>query len=453
VRRALTGGLVVALAAGLFGAGAAGGWGRSAPPEPGPPLAGPAAELLSPAALPGAAGAPGGGSLEGRIASLQARVAEDPRDWRALALLGLAAVQEARVTADPSWYSRAEEALERSLRVAPEDNFPALLGMGALALARHDFAGALAWGRQAHEANPDSAHALGVVGDALVELGRYREAFRTFQRMVDLRPDLASYARASYALELQGDVRGALRAMRLAFGAAGTPPDAAWAAHQVGELHWSVGEVERAGRWYRRALGLDPSFVPARAGLARVAWAGGQVRRAERLLREAVEVYPLPEFVVALGDLYLVSGREEAAREQYELARAEQALFRASGVNVDLELALFEADHGVDLRGALERARAEYARRPSVQAADVLAWTLSANGRHEEAWRMVRRALRLGTRSALFHYHAGVIAFRLGREEAARRHLAEALSLNPWFSFLHAAEARRLLDRLGGAGG
>ncbi|HXF57806.1 MAG TPA: tetratricopeptide repeat protein, partial [Actinomycetota bacterium] len=368
--------------------------------------------------------------------------------WRALASLGLAAVQQARLTADPSWYPRAEQALRRSLALAPNGNVDALLGMGALALARHDFATALQWGRRAHRANPDGAAPLGVVGDALVELGRYREAFRAFQRMVDLRPDLASYARASYALELQGDVPRALRAMRLAFGAAGTPADAAWAAHQVGELHWSVGQLELAGRWYRRALQLDPSFVPARAGLARVAWARGHAARARRLLRSAVEVYPLPEYVVALGDLYLASGDRARAEEQYALARAEQRLFRANGVNVDLELALFQADHGMDVEAALARARAEYLRRPSVQAADVLAWTLYANGRYEEAWRFAREALRLGTKNALFHFHAGMIALRLGDREEARRHLSAALSLNPWFSFLHAAEARRALERL-----
>lgn len=441
----------VAMAAGvalagvaLFAAGAVGAFRGGEPWGPPPPAAqAPLGAEGWPAAL-----LPAGRPLGEVISALQVRVRARPDDWRALASLGLAAVQQARLTADPSWYPRAEQALRRSLALAPRANVDALLGMGALALARHDFAAALDWGRRARRANPDAARALGVVGDALVELGRYGEAFRAFQRMVDLRPDLASYARASYALELQGDVDGALRAMRLAFRAAGTPADAAWAAHQVGELHWSVGRVERAGRWYRRALHLDPGFVPARAGLARVVWAHGDTAWTRRLLQEVVEVYPLPEYVVALGDLYLVSGERARAEEQYGLARAEQQLFRANGVNVDLELALFDADHGLDPEGALAGARAEYARRPSVQAADVLAWTLYANGRYEGARRFVREALRLGTKNALFHFHAGMIALRLGDREEARRHLSAALALNPWFSFLHAAEARRALERL-----
>src|SRR5436309_707010 len=81
-------------------------------------------------------------------------------------------------------------------------------------------------------AAPDNASACGGEGGALVELGRYSEAFATFQRMIDIRPDLSSYARASYARELQGDVPGAIADMNLALQAASSPADAAWANYQ-----------------------------------------------------------------------------------------------------------------------------------------------------------------------------------------------------------------------------
>jgi hypothetical protein len=86
--------------------------------------------------------------------------------------------------------------------------------------------------------------------------------------MVDARPDLASYARASYARELLGDVPGAIAAMRLAFGSAGTPVDAAWAAHQLGELELGRGSVAAAARWYERGLDLTrrPRTSPASGG-------------------------------------------------------------------------------------------------------------------------------------------------------------------------------------------
>lgn len=388
-----------------------------------------------------------GGPSAGRsVAALQERLREVPSDWRALAALGLAYVGEARTTADPTWYPKAERALSRSLALRP-DNPEALVGMASLSLARHDFREALRWAERAASVDGHSAAVLGVLGDAHVELGRYAEGFRAIQTMVEQRPDLASYARASYALELQGRIGPAIRAMRMARAAAGSPADAAWASHQLGELLFSVGRVGAAERAYREAVRLASSWPSPRAGLARVAWARGRVGEAERRLRRVVERYPAPEHVATLGDLYAVTGRPRLAEQQYALVRAEQALFRANGVNVDIEVALFDADHG-RRRDALEAARAEWRRRRSVQAADALAWALHANGRDREAARFASRALRLGSMNPLFLFHAGKIRLALGDEDGARRLLRRALRINPAFSILHAEAARAALAGL-----
>src|SRR4029079_9298719 len=110
--------------------------------------------------------------------------------------------------------------------------------------------------------------------------------------------------------------------------------------------------------------------------------------------------------------------------------------FEANGVNVDLEVALFSADHGLDLADGLGAARAECSRRQSVQVADALAWQLHANGRDREALGYANKALALGTRNASFHYHRAVIEEALGRRDAARTDLVAALDINPSFSTL-----------------
>jgi tetratricopeptide (TPR) repeat protein len=390
------------------------------------------------------------GGLEAQIAALQERLREVPGDWRGFAALGIAYVAQARTTSDPSLYPKAEGVLATSLRLHGDDNEDALLGLGALALARHDFDGALRFGRRASEADPFGAGAYGVIGDALLELGRYGQAFDAFQTMVDTRPDLASYARASYARELQGDVRGAVRAMTLAFDAAATPGDAAWAAYQLGELAFGSGDVGGASSWYRRGLELDPSFVPNLAGTAKVAWARGDDRLAIERYREATARFPSPEFVVALADLYRVTGRNDLADEQETVVRALHELADGNGVNADLELAVFDADHGEE-RGALVAARAEWSRRRSVHVADALAWALYANGRYGSAATLADRALRLGTENATFLFHAGMIRLALGDEAGARSFLARAVAVNPNFSILHADTAERVLARLGAA--
>ena len=150
--------------------------------------------------------------------------------------------------------------------------------MGALAAARHDFAGALAWGRRAQRIDPYDDNVYGVIGDALTELGDYPQALAAIEHMVKLKPQLSSYSRISYQLELRGQVPLAISTMRDALAAAGTPEDAAWAGNQLGDLYWNEGRVAAAARQYRAATRYDPAFVPPQAGLANVAWARGELK-------------------------------------------------------------------------------------------------------------------------------------------------------------------------------
>jgi tetratricopeptide (TPR) repeat protein len=391
-----------------------------------------------------------GGSLDQTIENLQSRLRVLPTDWQAFASLGLAYVQQARVTADPSYYPKAQGVLKRSLGLERQDNFAAMVGMAALAAARHNFAGALRWGERAKAINPYNGNVYGVIGDAQVELGRYEDAFATFQTMVDTRPGVASYARVSYARELMGDVPGAIQAMEAARDIAGTPADAAWASYQLGELYFNRGNLAAAKAAYERGVETDANYVPPFAGLAKVAWARGRIQDAIDGYADVVSRYPAPEYVIALGDMYAATGQPEQADRQYALIHAEEQLFRSNGVNIDLELALFDAAHG-DPTGALAAARDEWAKRHSVHVADAYAWALFANGRFAQAARYARTAMALGYRNALFAFHAGMIQLELGNDDEARRLLSDAVHLNAHFSIQYAPVAQATLTTLGGA--
>jgi tetratricopeptide (TPR) repeat protein len=398
------------------------------------------ADLLTP-------GVPAAGGLDRTITDLQARLAEVPTDAGAYASLGLAYVQQAHLTSDPSYYPKAQGTLRRSLSLQPQDNEEALVGMAALAAARHDFAAALRFGERALAIDPHDADVYGVIGDAQLELGRYDAAFTTFQTMVDTRPGLASYARVSYSRELLGDVDGAIASMTAAREVAGTPGGVAWTSYQLGELRFKTGDVAMARREYSLGFDADPGYVANLAGLGKVAWARGDLGGAIEMYSEVVQRFPAPEHVIALGDLYVLSGDGEAARGQYDLVRAEEQLFAANGVNTDLELALFNADHG-DPRAALRAAKAEWERRHSVHVADALAWALHANGRDAQAARYAEHALSLGTHSATFAFHAGMIQVALGNTIEGRAFLREALSFDPHISIAYGPVARRTLDRI-----
>ena len=388
-------------------------------------------------------------SIDALTSRLQSHLRAQPRDARSWAVLGAAYVEQARVSGDASFYPKADGALDRSLGIAPTNNDSALAGLGALAAGRHDFSRALQYAKQAIAVNPESAAAYGVLSDALTELGRYDEGRAAARRMDDLQPSLASAARLAYHAELRADTAAATRLLSAARAQSESASEVAFVDEQLGNLAWSTGHLD-ANRNYRAALAAAPQHAPAMFGLARVRAARGDVEEAQRLAAQAIARRPQLEYIAWYGELLDRAGRRDQARNEYALGRATINLQRAQGVDVDLEAALFEADHG-DATAAVRLARAAYDRRPSVYAADAFAWTLHVAGHDRAALEYAGRALWLGTRNALFSYHKGAIELALGKRAAARADLGRALALNPYFSPIHAGAARTALDSLGGA--
>lgn len=395
---------------------------------------------------PSAATADPGGRPVQTLTELEAGFAADPANDRLAAKLGLAYLGEVRANADPRFYPKAEVAFRAALDANPE-NFEATFGMATLAAGRHDFHGGLSWSLKAIKLNPFNSDARGVQGDSLIELGRFRAAGQAFQRMVDLKPGLPSFARISYLRELRGDIPGALEAMKQAFGYAGTAGDAAFAASHVGDLYLTQQRLTKAEAWYVRGHDIDPSATQPLSGLAKIATLHGDLDGAIQRIQQLLDINEEPGNAIFLGDLYAASGDDSAAAEAYELGQRLNDRETANGSDVKLEESLFAADHDQPVT-ALRLARKEYDIRQSIHVADAYAWALYSNGKYRRAQRLSQEALRLGTKSALFHFHAGMIALQLGQRASAERHLSTALSLNPIFSIEHRATAERVLDCL-----
>ena len=387
-------------------------------------------------------------TLQAMIEQMQARIARSDHDHEAYAQLGLLFLQRVRSNGDAADYERADQALSAALAREPQQ-VDALVGKGILALALHDFRGALEWAEQARAINPLRPDILGIMTDAYVELGQYEAAVATLQQMMDLRPGLAAYSRTAYLRELHGDVDGAISMMELA-AETGVPGDepTLWTMVQLGNLYFNRGDLAAAENLYQAALRQSPNYVYAQAGMARVWAAQGRVEDAIAHYRQVVTRIPLPEFTIALGELLEATGDMAGAREQYEVVELVQRLNAAAGMNVDLEMALFASDHSADKVAALTQAEAAYANRQTVHTADVLAWALFHNGRADEARTYMEEVLRLGTQDARLYYHAGMIALAEGDNEDARRYFARALEINPYFSPLYAPQAAQVLAEL-----
>jgi tetratricopeptide (TPR) repeat protein len=381
------------------------------------------------------------------VANLQAKLRVHPGYAQGWASLGFAYVEQARITADPTYYPKAQQALARAQRLAPRDALT-LTGEATLAAARHDFGAALRLADEAVAADPYGAQAHAVRSDALTELGRYREALTAAKHTNNLRPGTSTFARLSYAAELRGHLGQASRLMAEAARAASTASSYAFAAFHLGELARAEGRPTAAARHYAAALQADPTYAPALAGRARLAVARGDVAAAERDYAQVVQRLPLVEYIVELGELYQATGRPDLARQQWAVARASAALARANGVVTDLETALFEADHGSSA-AAVTAARAEWSRRHSIHAADALGWALHAAGHDRVALHYARLATRLGTQDARLLFHRGVIEAAVGRDADATPHLRSALRLDDGAAPLRDRAAHQLLNKLG----
>jgi tetratricopeptide (TPR) repeat protein len=386
-----------------------------------------------------------GAETEQRIADLQAALAASPGSAETNAALGDAYYQRSRETGDPAFYARAERAYDAALASEPGDP-AALSGAATVALARHDFRAGLELAERAHRAAPQLLRPYPALIDAQIELGRYAAAARDLQRFVSLKPSLAAYARVSYFRELHGDLDGAVRAMRLAVAGAGE--SLAYVQTLLGQLEFDRGRIGAAELAFRRALAADARDPAALAGLARVEAARGRFGPAIARLRGVVERLPLPEYAIALAETELAAGRQAAAQRDLGLVEAERRLSESAGVDVGVELALFEADHG-DPAQAVALGREAWRSAPSVRSADAYAWALHSDGRDRQAAAMSAQAMRLGSRDPSFLYHAGVIAADAGRAERARALLERLVDQSPRFHPLEGPRAQRALEALG----
>ncbi|MGH3567869.1 MAG: tetratricopeptide repeat protein, partial [Pseudonocardia sp.] len=281
---------------------------------------------------------------------------------------------------------------------------------------------------------------------AYTQLGDPTAATAAVQQMLDVRPGLAAFTRASYDLELHGRPDEARAAMERALGVAASPDDVAFCRYYLGELAWNAGRADEAAAQYERGLVASPQNIPLLQGRARVAAAQGRVDEALAGYRDITTRSPLPQYLLEYGELLEAAGRAGEAAAQYEVLAAAQRLYGAQGSTDDQMAALIAADHG-DPAEALRLAEAEWASRQSVFSADALGWALHVNGRHAEALAYADRAAALGWRNAGYGYHRGMILAALGRDADALAALRESVTINPHFNPLQAPAARaRIAD-------
>lgn len=413
-----------------------------------PPVPGPVSRAMSATA----AGSPASLSdLTALMGDRQKWVGTHPSDAQSWAVLGSAYVEWGRRASDAAYYTRAEQALKRSLNVQPGErgNAAAWVGLASLANARHDYVTAKKWGETVRSRHPRQWTVYPELVDAYNGLGDYKSATTAVEKYAELRSGVPSLGLTAQMYRDRGWREDALATAQDAANRARTPAEKASCLSRLGELAWERGEPEEAVAQYGAALRTDPAHHPSLAGRARALAALGRTDEAQRDYQAALKKSPRPSYLLELGELYESLGLDGDSAGQYTKLRKALADSKRRGVDESLLLGRFEAAHG-DADAAVELLRAEWGRgHHSAAVADALGWALHRSGDPDAALEYAERAVDSGGQNASYAYHLGMVQRALDDFGPARRHLEEALRTNPRFSPLDAPRAEEALDTLG----
>jgi tetratricopeptide (TPR) repeat protein len=382
------------------------------------------------------------GGADDEVTAAQKSVRDNMQKDDLWVTLGRAWIRKARESNDPGFYLNADACAAVVLEREP-GNPLALNLRGLVHLNDHRFEDARDVAQKILTKRADDPMAWGTLSDALLEMGRYDEAIEATQKMIDLKPNLPSYSRASHLQWMRGDVGHAKQTVRNALDAGRAakrdPEPGAWVLVQAAMIFWHEGDYGGADAGFDKALERLREYPPALVGKGRVAMANGEAKRAADYFARAYATSPLPETAWLLGDAKKAAGDAEGAAQAY-------ANVEKDGRRTDPRtLSLFLSTKKQNADDALALAREEYTKRKDVYTEDALAWALYRAGKLDEAKASIARARRLGTPDARLVYHEGAIRIATGDVAKGRELVQKALKMNRAFDAVAAKEATELL--------
>ncbi|MEA5621439.1 tetratricopeptide repeat protein [Nostoc sp. UHCC 0251] len=383
------------------------------------------------------------------ISVYEEKVAQSPDSSIFLRLLADQYLRRFREIGDIDDVLRAEQAARRSLALQPLHNDISSMLLASALLSQHQFRSAL---EALNNSSVDNPSIISLLASIQMELGDYKATHQLLQNLAEEESNSGHNAVVARYLELTGNLASARQLLDEAMQEMDSfyttsAETRAWFHVRTGDLAFAVGDFALSEQRYREAFDLFPRHIAAFTGLARLYAAQHRWQDVLNIANQGIELMPLVETLSYKADAQVALLDQKGADETEDLIGVVAYLSKVKGI-YDRALAVYYTEHGIHLTEALQIARSEVAVRDDVYAEDTLAWAAAANGQWEEAQRAAQQATRFGTEDALLQFHAGMIAFHLGKREEAIKRLTQAVSLNPQFHHKYADQARQVLANL-----
>lgn len=355
----------------------------------------------------------GGYDPNGDIARYQRAILQSKSPVLDLERLGWAFISRARNDFDPGFYNMAEQTALCMLS-KHANRSEALLLRGHVLHSFHKF-------KQAEALALTLVNQRGIwfdyalLGDVLMEQGKLKRAINAYQLMLDQRPGPQAYSRVAHIRWIKGDVKGAIKMMRLMVNAQGLRDheSAAWAQTRLAQYLLQTNDLVNAKACIDRAIKWWPDYPPALLLRGIYQLAGGENKTAVKNLSRATQLITLPEYQWALIEALRMAGHFDTAAE------VEAMMSTKGAVEDPRTVSLYLATSGKDVDLALQLAKRELKSRADVFTLDTVAWALKATGNIQEAREYSKRALIEGTLDARLLFHAGMIASAYGDKKSA----------------------------------
>lgn len=393
--------------------------------------------LITSAAISGAqdnltANAPENSSAERNMAAAQEMIQKNPTQHSGYDLLAMALVRRVRETSDNRYYAQAEDAVNKSLQLEP-NNFDARKIRVSILLGRDEFPAALAAAIALNKQVPDDVTVYGFLAEANSELGNYKEAENAAQWMLDLRPgNLPALTHAARLRELFGDNDGSYELLQMAYQS--TAPteseERSWLLTQMGRIRLAAGKTDEAERLVQQALTTFPNYPFAEETMAGVRESQLRYDQALDLFRQRCKKLSSSENLFRLARALRLAGQEEEARRVFSDFETEALVASSHKDNANRDLIFYYADYVKQPTKALKVAEEEYGWRKDIYTLDAYGWALHVNGRDVEARKQVETALAVGIQDANLFLHAGEISLTLGDSVSARKYFEKSADLN-----------------------